>query len=151
MGPRVLSTRLKDLVARDIVEKVPVGNRSHYAVTDFGKTLEPVIREISLWWLRHAMARTETLEEASAASVMEAVTFLLKEDGSSGEDFSCDIRLTVRNGGWRMEIGDASQTGVASEPVRRNEMRESESTAEITDGYGGGTIAWYPDGAEQQR
>jgi hypothetical protein len=30
-------------------------------------------------------------------------------------------------------------------------MRESESTAEITDGYGGGTIAWYPDGAEQQR
>src|SRR5215510_11561485 len=45
IAPRILSARLRQMVERGLVETVPSGGRSLYALSDLGRTLEPIVRE----------------------------------------------------------------------------------------------------------
>ncbi|MEQ8263970.1 helix-turn-helix domain-containing protein [Pseudohaliea sp.] len=111
--PRLLSVRLSQLHERGLVEKVPVGNRYHYALTDLGRTLEPIVREVALWWIHHAMPEYGPRSEASAEAMLEALSYLLQKGGSAGnKETSYDLRLTVKeNGNWRVEVSDYQTSG----------------------------------------
>ncbi len=54
--PRVLSTRLRQLRDRGFVEAVEAGSRSHYALTERGQSLAPIVREIARWWVARPSA-----------------------------------------------------------------------------------------------
>ena len=55
IAPRVLSLRLKRLVADGFVETVAQGTRSHYAVTARGRSLAPMIAATARWWVHHGI------------------------------------------------------------------------------------------------
>jgi DNA-binding HxlR family transcriptional regulator len=113
IGPRVLATRLRQLAERGLVTDVPVGNRSLYGLTELGRALEPVVRSIAQWWVERAMDTTGpfSFSEASAASVVETLPFLLREDRAQGVSMTYEIRLTGKGGGvWTVQI----ETGARS-------------------------------------
>ena len=83
ISPRILTTRLRQLIDRGFLEPVQQGNRSLYGLTELGRTLEPLVRQIALWWVRNAMDQFGPYSETAPASVMEALPFLLREDRSS--------------------------------------------------------------------
>jgi len=128
IGPRVLSTRLGELIERGLVEKVPVGNRFHYALTEFGLTLEPVVREIALWWVRNAMAHTgQPFEATTPESALEAISFLLRGDRAREQEVTYDFRLTMRSdGGWTVEMSDTPARQGAAEPERAEGSDEAD-------------------------
>lgn len=114
IAPRVLSTRLRQLVARGFVQTVPEGSRSVYALTETGRTLGPIVAAIARWWVFYAVeARNvgpEQFTETSAQSIVESLPFLLREDRPP-DDVTFELRLTGRGGGvWtvRVEGGAAS-------------------------------------------
>ena len=51
IAPRVLSSRLRQLTSDGFVEQVQQGTRSHYAATEHGRSLEPIIASIARWWV----------------------------------------------------------------------------------------------------
>jgi DNA-binding HxlR family transcriptional regulator len=107
IGPRVLTTRLKELADRGFVETVEGGGRSLYALTARGRTLAPLVREIARWWVLNAMEETGPFSETTPASVVEALPFLLREDRAKGVKVTYEIRLTGKGGGvWTVEIDD---------------------------------------------
>ena len=55
IAPRVLSGRLRELVAKGFVETQSAGNRSVYALTDEGRSLEPVVVSIGRWWIQRGL------------------------------------------------------------------------------------------------
>ena len=118
--PRLLSVRLTEMIQQGFVEKVPFGNRARYTLTDFGKSLEPVVREMALWWLRHAMPRFGPHEGANPSSVFEAISYLLQRDRATDANSRYDLRLTVREGGgYTVEFSDASkQEASARQPTQ---------------------------------
>jgi DNA-binding HxlR family transcriptional regulator len=147
LSPRALSTRLKQLIDQDLVEKVPVGNRSHYALTERGMSLEPVVREVALWWITNGMGDSEGLEDAPSPATLAALSSLLRDLRGHQRDLTCDFHVTVRNGAI-----SSIETSRVSAPAHAN-GREDPTTSptqapagrEALDGYAGGAIAWYPD------
>jgi DNA-binding HxlR family transcriptional regulator len=120
IAPRVLSTRLRQLVERGFVEPRREGTRSVYAVTELGHTLEPIVAAIARWWVFYAVeARNvgaEQFNETSAQSIVESLPFLLREDRPDG-DITFELRLTGSGGGvWTVQVenGEAAvHTGFA--------------------------------------
>ena len=55
IAPRVLSSRLRGLVAAGFVETVADGSRSVYALTEQGHSLKPIITSVARWWIRHGL------------------------------------------------------------------------------------------------
>ena len=84
IAPRVLSGRLRELATKGFVCSVDQGPRSAYALTEEGRSLEPVVVSLGRWWIRRGLellgidARRFT--ETSARSVLEALPFMLRED-----------------------------------------------------------------------
>jgi len=109
IAPRVLSLRLKRLVADGFVETVAQGARSHYGVTARGRSLEPIIAATARWWAHHGIEDleidTQQFTETSAQSVVEALPYLLREDRAGGTAVTFEIRLSGEGGGvWSVEI-----------------------------------------------
>ena len=113
IAPRVLSSRLRELVAAGFVTPQAEGARSLYALTQQGRSLEPVVASIARWWIRHGMRDLEIhpsrFTETSARSVLEALPFMLREDRAGGVDLTFEIRLSGTGGGvWTLRICDGS-------------------------------------------
>ncbi len=109
IAPRVLTTRLRQLIARGFVQTVQLGSRSLYGLTPAGLGLEPIVREIALWWVRNAMRNSGPYSPAAASSVIEALPFMLREERARGVNLTYEIRLTGKGGGvWSVTIDDGS-------------------------------------------
>ncbi len=115
IAPRVLSARLRQLAADGFVESVAEGSRSLYAVTEQGRSLEPIIAAIARWWTRHGLEDLDIdparFTETSAQSILESLPFLLREDRARSVDLTFEIRLTGAGGGvWSVRIHDGACT-----------------------------------------
>lgn len=113
IAPRVLSSRLRGLVADGFVETVAEGARSVYALTEQGRSLKPIITAIARWWIRHGLrdldVDTERFTETSAQSVMDALPFMVREDRADGVDLCFEIRLSGTGGGvWTVRVADGA-------------------------------------------
>ena len=109
IAPRVLSSRLKQLIDDGFVESVGDGPRSLYGVSARGRSLEPIIASIARWWIRHGLEDLEIdplrFTETSAQSVIESLPFLLREDRARDAQVTFEIRLTGEGGGvWTVMI-----------------------------------------------
>jgi DNA-binding HxlR family transcriptional regulator len=115
IAPRVLSSRLRGLVADGFVETVAEGARSVYALTEQGRSLKPIITAIARWWIRYGLrdlaVDTERFTETSAQSVMDALPFMVREDRAADVDITFEIRLSGTGGGvWAVRIVDGTCT-----------------------------------------
>jgi len=114
IAPRVLSARLRQLMEEGWVKQVDGGSgRPPYAVTEQGRTLEPIVAALARWWVRHAMedhvADFGPFTETSAQSILEALPFLLREEPARGVDVTFEIRLSGPGGGvWTVRIADGA-------------------------------------------
>jgi DNA-binding HxlR family transcriptional regulator len=112
IAPRVLSSRLRQMVEDGFIEPLTgESGRSGYAVTERGRTLEPIVAAIARWWVDHAMedhaAMTGGFTETSPQSILESLPFLLHEDRARDVDRTFEIRLTGTGGGvWTVRICD---------------------------------------------
>ena len=111
IAPRVLSSRLRQLVADGFVETVADGSRSIYALTPQGRSLEPIINTIARWWIQHGLEvldiDAERFTQTSAQSVVESLPFMVREDRARGVDLTFEIRLTGTGGGvWTLHVHD---------------------------------------------
>jgi DNA-binding HxlR family transcriptional regulator/putative sterol carrier protein len=162
IAPRVLATRLRQLQERGLVEAVESGSRSLYALTERGRSLGPIVREIARWWVLHAMGSTGPFTETSAASVAEALPFLLREDRAKGVNVTYEVRLTGEGGGvWTVDIregvctvreGFAEHADVRYTAEARDwcgvalgmmDDREAVATGRLVKDGKGGSMAWY--------
>jgi DNA-binding HxlR family transcriptional regulator len=111
---RVLSARLRQLVAAGLVESVAGENgRSRYAITASGRELEPIISTLARWYVDHAARDLdldhERFTETSPLSILESLPFLLREERAKGADVTFEIRLTGEGGGvWSVHIQDGA-------------------------------------------
>jgi DNA-binding HxlR family transcriptional regulator len=114
IAPRVLSTRLRQLIAAGFIEAAEVdGGRSAYAVTERGRSLEPIIAAIARWFVDCAISDldldVERFTETSPLSILESLRFLLREDAARGAHVTFEIRLTGEGGGiWTVRIHDGA-------------------------------------------
>jgi DNA-binding HxlR family transcriptional regulator len=113
IAPRVLSSRLRQLVASGFVEPAAERGRSLYALTERGRSLEPVIASIARWFIHHAVSElavdTARFTDTSAQSIIEALPSLLREDRAAGVTRTFEIRLTGQGGGvWTVRIEDGA-------------------------------------------
>ena len=113
IAPRVLSSRLRDLVAKGFVTSVPDGGRSLYALSDEGRALEPVVVAIGRWWIQRGLEALgidpRRFNATSAQSVLEALPFMVREDRARGVDLVFEIRLEGDGGGvWTVRIHDGA-------------------------------------------
>jgi DNA-binding HxlR family transcriptional regulator len=111
IAPRVLSGRLRQLTSDGFVEQLQSGSRSLYAVTERGRSLEPIIASIALWWVHHGLRDldidTSNYTETSPQSILESLPFLLREEKARGANVTFEIRLTGTGGGvWTVAIRD---------------------------------------------
>jgi DNA-binding HxlR family transcriptional regulator len=121
IAPRVLSSRLRELAAKGFVHGVQAGGRSLYALTDEGRSLEPVVVAIGRWWIQRGLAAlgvdATRFTETSTQSVLEALPFMVREDRARGVDLTFEIRLEGTGGGvWTLRIHDGAcsvRTGFA--------------------------------------
>src|SRR5262245_13160517 len=164
IAPRVLSTRLRQLSERGFVEQVETATRRlHYALTERGMRLEPIVREIARWWVRHEMDQSGgPFSNSSPASVVEALPFLLREERARGVHAVYELRLTGEGGGvWTVEIDDGScrvhegfaaradvrYTAVARDwcalALGRMDDREAVLSGRLKKDGAGGSLAWY--------
>jgi DNA-binding HxlR family transcriptional regulator len=113
IAPRVLSGRMRDLVSAGFVESVAEGSRSLYALTERGRTLEPLVAAAARWWVQHAMgepgATPGQFTETSAQSILESLPFLLRQERARDANLVFEIRLTGAGGGvWSVRIADGA-------------------------------------------
>ncbi len=111
IAPRVLSSRLRDLVAAGFVRTVAEGNRSVYALTEQGRDLEPIVVAIGRWWIQRGLddlgVDAGRFTETSAQSVLESLPFMVREERAQGVDLCFEIRLQGPGGGvWAVRIRD---------------------------------------------
>jgi DNA-binding HxlR family transcriptional regulator len=109
IAPRVLSGRLRDLVAAGFVRSVAEGSRSVYALSEQGRDLEPMIVAIGRWWIQRGLEDlgidAERFTETSAQSVLESLPFMVREDRARDVDLTFEIRLQGPGGGaWAVRI-----------------------------------------------
>ena len=115
IAPRVLSARLRELVAKGFVETVAEGSRSVYALTEQGRSLESVVQSIGRWWIQRGLDALDVdarkFTETSARSVLEALPFMVREDRARGVVLTFEIRLNGPGGGvWSVRIADGTCT-----------------------------------------
>ncbi len=115
IAPRVLSSRLRELVAKGFVTTVAEGARSVYALTEEGRSLEPIVVSIGRWWIQRGLGHlgidADRFTETSAQSVLEALPFMVREDRAQDVDVTFEIRLGGPGGGvWAVRIHDGSCT-----------------------------------------
>ena len=112
IAPRVLSSRLRTLVAAGFVETVAEGSRSVYALTEKGRSLEPIVTSIARWWIRQLPeldVDANRFTETSARSVLESLPFMVREDRARDVDLTFEIRLTGSGGGvWSVRVHDGA-------------------------------------------
>ena len=111
IAPRVLSSRLRELKQKGFVQNTANGARPVYAVTERGRSLEPIIASIARWYIRHGLDDLDVdanrFSDTSAQSVLESLPFLLREDRAAGVDLTFEIRLSGSGGGvWTVRIAD---------------------------------------------
>jgi DNA-binding HxlR family transcriptional regulator len=111
IAPRVLSSRLRQLTTAGLVEPVAEDGRSGYAVTERGRSLEPLVAALARWYVHHALLDfqldTQRFTETSALSILESLPFLLREDRARDVTLTFEIRLTGEGGGvWTVRIAD---------------------------------------------
>jgi DNA-binding HxlR family transcriptional regulator len=110
IAPRVLSSRLRQMVDDGFIEPLSGSGPSGYQVTERGRTLEPIVAAVARWWVLHAMedhAAAGGFTETSPQSVLESLPFLLREERARGIDLTFEIRLTGTGGGvWTVRIRD---------------------------------------------
>ncbi len=111
IAPRVLSSRLRALVAAGFVRSIAEGSRSVYDLTEQGRSLEPIVHSIGRWWIQRGVddlgidARRFT--ETSAQSVLEALPFMVREERACDVDVTFEIRLKGPGGGvWSVRLRD---------------------------------------------
>ncbi len=111
IAPRVLSSRLRALVAAGFVRSIAEGSRSVYDLTEQGRSLEPMVHAIGRWWIQRGVddlgidARRFT--ETSAQSVLEALPFMVREERACDVDVTFEIRLKGPGGGvWSVRLRD---------------------------------------------
>jgi DNA-binding HxlR family transcriptional regulator len=118
IAPRVLSSRLRQLTADGFVEAVSAEGRSLYALAPRGRSLEPIISSIALWWVRHGFRDLDIdpskFTETSGQSVIEALPFLLREERAAEAHVTFEIRLTGEGGGVWVVVIDAGHCEVRS-------------------------------------
>jgi DNA-binding HxlR family transcriptional regulator len=108
IAPRVLSSRLKGLVEQGFVESLE-GARGGYAITELGRSLEPIVASIARWFTRHGgealHIEDDRFTETSPQSIIESLPFLLREENARDADVTFEIRLTGEGGGvWTVRI-----------------------------------------------
>ena len=106
--PRVLSSRLKDLIEQGFVESLE-GARGGYAITELGRSLEPIVASIARWFTQHGAEALQIdsgrFTETSPQSIIESLPFLLREENARDADVTFEIRLTGHGGGvWTVRI-----------------------------------------------
>ncbi len=109
IAPRVLSGRLKELVEQGFV--VQLEGRAGYAISELGRSLEPIVAAIARWYTRHGSealrADSQQFTETSPQSIIESLPFLLREENARAADVTFEIRLTGHGGGvWTVRIAD---------------------------------------------
>lgn len=127
IAPRVLSARLRELVSAGFVRTVAQGSRSVYALTDEGRSLEPIITAIGRWWIRRGVdalgVDARKFTETSARSVLEALPFMVREERARDVDLTFEIRLNGPGGGvWSVRVHDGTCT-VESGFAKRADIR----------------------------
>ena len=162
IAPRVLSTRLRQLIERGFVETVKAGARHQYALTAEGRELAPIVRAIARWWVLKRMGEQGPFREESAAAVVESLPFMLNEERARGVHIVYEVRLTGKGGGvWTVEIDDGDcrvaegfaeradvrYTADAHEwcllAIGVSDDREAVRKGNLTKDGSGGSIAWY--------
>lgn len=113
IAPRVLSSRLRQLVADGFIETVAEGSRSVYGLTEQGRSLEPVIVAIGRWWIQHGLddldVDARAFDQTSPQSVLESLPFMVREDVARDVDLRFEIRLTGEGGGaWTVHVHDGT-------------------------------------------
>ena len=111
IAPRVLSSRLRKLVAGGFVAAEKHGTRPLYLVTEKGRALEPIVSALARWYLRHGLEDLNVdpnrFSSTSAQSILESLPFLLREERAGDVDLTFEIRLTGLGGGvWTVRIAD---------------------------------------------
>jgi DNA-binding HxlR family transcriptional regulator len=109
IAPRVLSARLRQLIAAGFIESVVDGSRAAYALTEQGRSLAPIVGAIARWWIRHGLEALDVdagrFTETSAQSVLESLPFMVDEEASRDVDLTFEIRLTGSGGGvWTVRV-----------------------------------------------
>ncbi len=127
IAPRVLSSRLRHLVASGYVERSGDGGRPSYQVTERGRSLEPVIAAIARWYLQHGLphlqANPRRFSATSARSILESLPYMLREERVQDVDLTFEVRLTGAGGGvWTVRIQDGACT-VRREFAERADVR----------------------------
>lgn len=122
--PRVLSSRLRDLASRGFVTARAEGG---YAITDFGRSLEPIVSSIARWFTGHGFAalkmNTGSFTKTSPQSIIESLPFLLREEVARDARVTFEIRLTGEGGGvWTVSI-DNGQCDVREGFAEHAEVR----------------------------
>lgn len=107
--PRVLSSRLRQLASEEFVEREGEKTRAQYQLTDRGRSLEPIIASIAVWWTRQPMEllaiEPERFTETSPQSILESLPFLLRDRAGKKDSVLFEIRLTGEGGGvWAVKI-----------------------------------------------
>lgn len=113
IAPRVLSSRLRELVSRGLVESVAQGSRSVYALTEHGRSLEPIVVAIGRWWIQRGLEAlgvdAQRFNETSPQSVIDALPFMVREERARDVDLTFEIRLEGKGGGvWTVRVHDAA-------------------------------------------
>jgi DNA-binding HxlR family transcriptional regulator len=115
IAPRVLSGRLRELVTKGFVRSVAQGSRSLYALTEQGRSLEPIVVAIGRWWIQRGLEAlgidAERFNETSPQSVLEALPFMVREECARDVDLTFEIRLEGAGGGvWTVRVHDGTCT-----------------------------------------
>jgi DNA-binding HxlR family transcriptional regulator len=101
IAPRVLSSRLRELVARGFVRTVADAGRPLYALSDEGRLLERGLEALGI--------DPRRFNATSARSVLEALPFMVREDRARGVDLVFEIRLEGDGGGvWVVHIHEGT-------------------------------------------
>lgn len=113
--PRVLSARLREMTSIGLVESHAAGARSLYALTEQGRSLEPVVVAIGRWWIQRGLELLgvdgRRFNETSTLSVIESLPFMVREDRARGVDLMFEIRLEGPGGGvWGVRVHDGTCT-----------------------------------------
>ncbi len=113
IAPRVLSSRLRELVAQGFIESVAQGARSVYALTEHGRSLEPIVVAIGRWWIQRGLEALDVdpqrFNETSAQSVIDALPFMARDERAREVDLTFEIRLEGAGGGvWTVRVHDGT-------------------------------------------
>jgi DNA-binding HxlR family transcriptional regulator len=124
--PSRLTDRLRRLEAAGIVsrEPQPTGREVWYALTEAGAALEPIVDELTLWGIEHALESLNPNEPVQPEPVMLGTKVVLKRFAPPPDRvlswvwrFSRDDVFTIRfaNGEWDIARGEAEVPDVVVE------------------------------------